>query len=323
MKNVSTVLFGLLFLQGCALPLPVQIATLAFDGVSYLTTKKSIADHGLSLAAGEDCAMWRGLAGEAICVDDDAAPVMLAANETAPGESDDTLTSDETAPGESDDALTSYETAAIEPVQAALLPASAKTDGDASSRVVVWLDEPQQEASQKLAVGGVDAFPASLPPATAGVATAEEASAGSGEGMQAKIIPVAATAVAPTVESPQAPKLELAELARGAHAPNGIYYVIGSFRDLGNAQRLAGRHPALEPSVITAALDGAVIYRVVVGPFTAAERLDARRRLLRDGIYDAWAITLDSDAWRVTFTIPLRGNALASLDAGRARSVSY
>lgn len=50
-----------LLLGGCALPLPVQVASWAIDGISYILTEKSVADHGISLVAQKDCAILRGV----------------------------------------------------------------------------------------------------------------------------------------------------------------------------------------------------------------------------------------------------------------------
>jgi len=48
-----------LLLSGCALPVPLKIASWAVDGISYLTTQKSVLDHGLSAMNGQDCAVLR------------------------------------------------------------------------------------------------------------------------------------------------------------------------------------------------------------------------------------------------------------------------
>ena len=50
-----------LLLGGCALPLPIQVASWALDGISYIMTEKSVADHGISLVAQKDCAILRGV----------------------------------------------------------------------------------------------------------------------------------------------------------------------------------------------------------------------------------------------------------------------
>jgi hypothetical protein len=60
---VLTVLLG-----GCAaLPVPVQVASWALDGLSVITTQKSVSDHGISLVANQDCAVWRGLTENQLC----------------------------------------------------------------------------------------------------------------------------------------------------------------------------------------------------------------------------------------------------------------
>ena len=41
------------------MPPAVSVASLAADGVSYVTTGKSVAEHGISAATGHDCALLR------------------------------------------------------------------------------------------------------------------------------------------------------------------------------------------------------------------------------------------------------------------------
>lgn len=67
MKRVAGVVLCLLMLQGCGLPASVKVASWAIDGILFLTTEKSATDHGISLVAQKDCALWRGLKGEGIC----------------------------------------------------------------------------------------------------------------------------------------------------------------------------------------------------------------------------------------------------------------
>ena len=54
-------------LSGCAIPPAVSIASYVLDGVSYAATGKSVSDHGISAAAGRDCAMFRILKGQNPC----------------------------------------------------------------------------------------------------------------------------------------------------------------------------------------------------------------------------------------------------------------
>ena len=63
MKNASIRFTALVvlsaLLSGCAMPVPMRIASLAADGISYITTQKSVMDNGLSAVSGQDCAMLR------------------------------------------------------------------------------------------------------------------------------------------------------------------------------------------------------------------------------------------------------------------------
>ena len=60
-----------LVLSACGLPVGVQIASLVADGISYLTTEKTLTDHGISVVTSKDCSLWRGGEGENICRDED------------------------------------------------------------------------------------------------------------------------------------------------------------------------------------------------------------------------------------------------------------
>ena len=78
-KLVLTTLFCTA-VSGCAaLPVPVQIASWALDGLSVVTTQKSLTDHGLSLVSDQDCAVWRGFTEGKICRDNDIQVEVLTA----------------------------------------------------------------------------------------------------------------------------------------------------------------------------------------------------------------------------------------------------
>ncbi len=73
-----------LFVGACALPLPLQIAVWATDGISYLMTSKSMSDHGLSAAVGRDCAIYRAVTEGAICREDaDSGTVVASSKDTS------------------------------------------------------------------------------------------------------------------------------------------------------------------------------------------------------------------------------------------------
>lgn len=55
-------------LAGCALPPAVTVASLVLDAGSYMTTGKSVADHGLSAVTQRDCRLLGVLEGE-VCAE--------------------------------------------------------------------------------------------------------------------------------------------------------------------------------------------------------------------------------------------------------------
>ena len=68
------------------------------------------------------------------------------------------------------------------------------------------------------------------------------------------------------------------------------YLVVGSFRNLSNAERLAARLPLA--AVMPARVSGQLFQRVVAGPFAREDLDDARTRARVQGIESSWAIDL-------------------------------
>jgi hypothetical protein len=67
-------------LGGCALPVPLQIASWAFDGLLLIATEKTMADHGVSMIAQRDCAMLRVVTEGTICRDEIGVKAVAALN---------------------------------------------------------------------------------------------------------------------------------------------------------------------------------------------------------------------------------------------------
>ena len=59
----------LLLLNGCAIPLPLEIISLVGNSASYITTKKNLSDHIISQIADRDCAIWYIVKDMNICLD--------------------------------------------------------------------------------------------------------------------------------------------------------------------------------------------------------------------------------------------------------------
>ena len=86
----------------------------------------------------------------------------------------------------------------------------------------------------------------------------------------------------------------------------GIYFVIGSFRNHGNARSYRGQYSGLAPTVLAAKLDGGPIYRVVVGPIAAGKERKVHRSIFKAGIADVWAIKVDPNDWFLAGPEPIR-----------------
>ena len=52
---------------GCSMPASMSAVSWAIDGASYIATKKSLTDHGLSFVSGQDCALYRFITGVDVC----------------------------------------------------------------------------------------------------------------------------------------------------------------------------------------------------------------------------------------------------------------
>jgi len=76
MKTVSRIRFliaavALCLLGGCTISPAMDAFSWTADGVSFILTGKSMTDHAMSAAAGQDCAMTRVVKGETACVPND------------------------------------------------------------------------------------------------------------------------------------------------------------------------------------------------------------------------------------------------------------
>jgi hypothetical protein len=60
-----------------AVPLPISLTLWAVDGVSYITTDRTLLDHAISAAVDKDCRIFRGIQQKQFCIDreSDVSPV--------------------------------------------------------------------------------------------------------------------------------------------------------------------------------------------------------------------------------------------------------
>lgn len=249
-------------LSGCALPVPIQVASWAADIISVVATDKSLTDHGLSAITDKDCALHRAVTEDdnVVCreVDDSADTVQVAdvGGAAAPKALSGKGRAINGAP-------------AIEAVEAAVAKAPAVTE-------VAAFETAAAPAGEQTVVVRVD---------LAALAPKAEAQ----NRPYVKLAALAADAGGPQADI-------VAQRPRA-----GFYYVIGSFRGSDRAKAHMDTYGALLPAVIQGRIgkDGREVFRVVVGPFQEQERKVAFRRIKHAGIADTWAIRVTPEDWRV------------------------
>ena len=275
------------------------MASWIIDGISYLATEKSVTDHGVSLLAQKDCAMWRGIKGETFCREDtEGVYALLDTDKT--GNSGDLAENTPAAPQEQEGApeeLAAFETAAGAPegdqgvadaASVAALPVSEAPE--ATPPVSLEAAKPEPMRPVAAVPGTVAPEAASALPETPPVAVPEPAFNPSR--FFEVLVPLADPATT--------------EQSGG----DDMYYVIGSFRRINEAEHLAERHFELEPAVIVTNQNGRQNFRVVVGPYTPADEALLRRAISRMGIANAWAMRFDPIEWELS---PLHARDVAEL----------
>ncbi len=288
----------MLLLGGCALPLPVQVASWAMDGISYVTTEKSVADHGLSIVANKDCALLRGILTEEghICRDfDDAATGVAVAsaddNARALAEFDTAAGGDATAGGKR-----TNRRAVIEPEvrmnlarihKPMMFEDGVKLSGYPLVITVERADLPSEVAvNQPAAAGNADdAADLANFPTAAGASEAAKPEDDAGDGKW------------------RAKTSRVVDDGEGEPVA-GLYFVIGSFRDHDNARKLRSQFRALTPAVLAAKIDQGMVYRVVVGPFDQTHAKVVHQRIYHAGIVDSWAIRVTPGEWTMAMVDP-------------------
>ena len=341
MKRFAALGAGVILLGGCALPVPVQVASWALDGISYLLTEKSVADHGLSVLAQKDCALLRGLLDPSeICRDFDDTATALADGssysnfvsfDVAADEDAAAIAEFETAAGGSPDGLDETPSAldvteegartnarpiladGVETAAALVSAAVAFVDSaslDEYPAELVVLDEALDEvAIQYTAFGDVEDVSPVRKLADAiedWKAHDEVAIQYTAFGDVEDVSPV--RKLVDAIEDWKAQITQVAQTTRvadtGKEPAAGFYFVIGSVREHANARKLRSRYRVLTPSVLSAKLDKATVFRVVVGPFDQDQAKDFHKRIFRAGISDSWAIRVKPGEWSMAMVDP-------------------
>ncbi len=310
MKKSLALGIGVVALGGCALPVPLQVASWALDGISYLATDKSVTDHGISLVAHKDCALLRGVTHGQVCRDwDDAATLVADAGATKHPTPSIKTPSDRIG----------YAAAAhsdIPPLNTDLDTAMPNVETLASFSTAAGPAEPVPA----VAVKALHPLAPVVQAAALKKAAPEPAVVRARAPVKTKRLPlpVTATAQLPIPMQRASTAVRLAATAR-AEPATGIYYVIGSFRNFANAHKFASRYERLVPDVLASKLDGAPVFRVVVGPVPEGNERQIYRRVADAGLKDSWAIRVLPGDWRLARqVITRRQQAGAGTDLANA-----
>ncbi len=287
MRPAILVIFPLI-LAGCGLPPAVTIVSYALDGVSFLSTGKSVGDHALSAVTQKDCAMWRVVKDELVCREyrNGERGVMVAFVEIwekgVPGGNSEIIDAED-GPMEIawQDTRPVVRTAAADPVlipstMSYLLPA---LDGVAS--VAPTLQADATAFSGKTLTGQT------TPDCT-------EISAADNENDPILTVPQPSQ-WKPVVTIDQQPVVPVAAAKPAAVTDKPIQttvLIVGSFRKKINARRAAGSLQSLRPVVVPVRIEEKTFYRVVAGPFAPAAIKGRKGALMAEGVLDVWSAKL-------------------------------
>ena len=347
MKKAAVALLCTVSLSGCALPVGVTVATWAADGVSLLSTQKSLLDHGISYVSGQDCALWRMFTDDEVCAEAtdnvivlaDAGPTSIVQGYAGTASYDPVDGDYLSLAGEAEDSVLIASTDGRTPVVSTYgEPWYRQTRND---EYLALMPESFRDGVGETTVRLADSTPTFAP-----VATEPETStaAMSAEMPAEPRVPVdVAGAVSDTSPIPSgltgAPSIEIAGVTENpvaapghiepgvprptmvadarsidaeASANPGRYFVIGSFGVWNNAVRFAARHDDLAAHIHGATVDGTDVYRIVVGPFRPNERDVLKQSIAAAGIERTWTVSVDSGS-RVAAWYPAMQREIASL----------
>ncbi len=284
MKQVIPVVFSTLLLGGCALPAHIQVISWALDGVSYLMTEKSVTDHGLSIVAQQDCALWRLITEGEICRDEDAITAIAAADVSPHDGVSDTQSLVESGPRISWSAPATREE--LDVIEVAVIELDAPLMDDLLMR-----DSAIETLTIQTGMG-------STPPRKPG-----QVVVGLSESQNLTTQPIADTAPVSIInEIP----VEIADA--------GDYLVIGSFRMQDNAMGFARTNGEFDTKILPATVSGNQVYRVVVGPLATNDQGNFTSALLEAGLVETWPLNVPEARTAIAWRPPVEVDSqLASL----------
>ena len=294
-----------LFLGACGLPPALQIASWISNAFSYLTTNKSISDHGISMVSGQDCALHRGLTGDEVCRETgEGNEAMVASLDRVNDASRDPWEPVVEIAGVPEERADSVAPSVDMDLAAEPMEANSVSPIPMPTPAPHPRDEPiAMPASLDLARGNRE--PIAATPAFTGEGplvverfvdpVRERADQHAGHRIPA-VTPHGAGNSGPAAGGTEKRQTATAVKDTETHrvgAPTkrgGVYYSLASFAVLANAEKLIRRNAGLSPSLMTTRIDGKNFYRVVVGPIAGSRGKELRQEIASAGFRDAWAL---------------------------------
>lgn len=248
-----------LVLSGCgAVPAGVEVASWAVDGISYIFTGKSVTDHGISVAADQDCSVMRVFSEGKVCREQPRKETEIA--EDSPGV-----------------------TPAARTLDARRLSAQAQPDRrlPAGARAFAPATQDLQRPDQRTP-GRLGEFNT----AAGGPATNDATRWSRGSAQREREAHLRAAGI---------PARRAPEVRRNSGTPPpGNYFLLGSFPTVGDARSLVQKRADLKPRILSGSKRGVPVYRVVVGPFDEKTTDLLAKRVFSKGGKLPWIVRIDA-----------------------------
>lgn len=148
-------------------------------------------------------------------------------------------------------------------------------------------DDPEHGFAVALEAGGDNAAPPAEPPVELDIVELDIAAAPGPLDLVLGVDPAKLPAGPDSAVQPAATHGAPAAANRKA-----IYLVVGSFRTIDRAERVAAQVPGITAAIAPTLIGDDRYYRVVVGPYEPGETGDAQSRLAAAGIGNTWAASL-------------------------------
>ena len=292
MRKFLILIASALLVGGCAIPVPLKIASWALDGFSMLVTKKSVTDHGLSILAQKDCAVWRGVTVGELC------RRSVSGNALATGVVAKSLRKTDLTNKVSftPSFITSFSSTSKDKKESTFSSMLPHTQGQilqnhllrsALSEKKTLIFESHNSTTLPLKGPAFDILPNKM-----------ESIVNQKMNALTKINLIEGEKIIPhQIEVSVASALLTKQITSSKEPTEGIYFVVGSFRNANNAQKLLDNIAKLAPSILSANQDDSDVYRVVVGPVISGRESSLQRTLMRNGLQDTWAIRIDPSKW--------------------------